>query len=92
VRSYKLLRPVFGGTGSRGVGASYRVSRAATVTVVVRRGSRVVRRCKARRATPGRTYRLSLSAKGLRRGDYTFALTAVSGKTTLRSNLVTRRL
>ena len=70
VRSYKLLRPVFGGSSGRALGISVLLTRPATVAVTVKRGAKTVKRYAAKSITPGKTYRLSLSAKKLARGDY----------------------
>ena len=43
VPSYKLIRPVFGGTRTRALGISYVVAKGARVSVTVLRGSRVVK-------------------------------------------------
>jgi hypothetical protein len=92
VPSYKLSRPVFGGTVDRNLGVSYRTARAAQVTVTVLRGSKVVKRFPARKAAANRTVRLSLPAKGLPRGDYTVRLVARAGSEVVTSKLVSRRL
>ena len=55
------------------------VAKRAQVTVTVLRGSRVVKRFAARRAAADRTYRLSLPARGLARGDYKVRLVARAG-------------
>ncbi len=92
VPSYKLIRPVFGGTRTRALGISYVVAKQARVTVTVLRGSRVVKRYAARTAAANRTYRLSLPARGLARGDYKVRLVASAGSETVTSTLVSRRL
>jgi hypothetical protein len=90
--SFKLERPVFGGRSNRDLGISYRLADAARVEVVVRRGSRVVRRFAASQRSGDRTFRLRLDAEGLARGDYRVTLSARRGATTVRSVLTTRRL
>jgi hypothetical protein len=92
VPSYKLSRPVFGGTVDRNLGISYRTARAAQVTVSVLRGSEVVKRFPARKSAANRTVRLSLPAKGLGAGDYTVRLVARAGSEVVTSVLVSRRL
>ena len=62
------------------------------MTVTVLRGSRVVKRFAARTAAANRTYRLSLPARGLARGDYKVRLVASAGTETVTSTLVSRRL
>jgi hypothetical protein len=90
--SFKLSRPVFGGTGARPLGISYRVARRAQVFVNVMRGSRIVQSFPARTVAGGRTARLTLRARGLRRGDYRVRLVARDAASTLTSTLVSRRL
>jgi hypothetical protein len=92
VPSYKLSRPVFGGTVDRNLGISYRTARAAQVTVTVLRGSRIVKRFPLRKAAANRAVRLRLPAKGLARGDYTVRLVARAGSEVVSSKLVSRRL
>jgi hypothetical protein len=92
VGSYKLSRPVVGGTVDRNLGVSYRTARAAQVTITVLRGSKVIRRFPVRKTAANRTVRLSLPAKGLARGDYTVTLVARSGAEVVTSKLVSRRL
>ena len=70
IRTFKLERPVFGGRSRRSLGIAYRLGRAARAVVTVSRNGRVVRRFRAQNAAADRTYRLRLSARGLRRGDY----------------------
>lgn len=63
-----------------------------TVTITRRRSSRAVKRFAAVQRAAGRTYRLSLPARGLRRGDYVARLTATAGSRTVTSALLSRRL
>ena len=70
LRAFKLERPVFGGRTNRALGISYRLNRAARVTVTVMRGARTVRRFRTTSDRAGRTYRLRLATEGLRRGDH----------------------
>jgi hypothetical protein len=70
VRSYKLLRPVFGGSNKRKLGISVLLTRAANVGVTVKRGKQVIKRYKAKAVAPGKNYRRSLSPKKRKRGDY----------------------
>ena len=72
---FKLERPVFGGRRTRALGIAYRVATRSRVSVVVRRGRRVVRRFRARTQRPGRTVRLRLGARKLRRGRYRVRIT-----------------
>ena len=62
--SYKLTRPVFGGTGRRPLGIAYRLSRPGRVTVEVLRGTRRVQRFATRSRRASRTYRNTLQRAG----------------------------
>lgn len=91
--SFKLERAVFGGTGRRPLRISYRLARAARVTVTVTRGARVVRRFAARRDLSGRTVRRIVPLRGLRRGTYRVKLSAVTqAGERISSTLAARRL
>jgi beta-glucosidase len=88
LRSYRLSGPAFGGSTRRPLGIAYRLARAGRVSVVVLRGKRVAKRYRTRRRRAGRIYRLRVSSRRLRRGDYRVRLRA--GR--LRSTLTSRRL
>jgi hypothetical protein len=91
--SYKLSSAVFGGRQGRRLGIAFRLSRAARVTVTVRRGtSTIVRRFRARTYRARRTHRLVLPARGRRRGDYRVTLRATRGTRRAGQTLVARRL
>ena len=89
LRSFKLERPVFGGSTHTPLRVAYRLSRAARVTLTVSTGKRRVLRRVANRA-PGRTYRLSLAPR--RRGVYKVRLVAEAGGRRASSTLTARRL
>ena len=91
VQTFKLERPVFGGTKRRGLGIAFRLSRLARVTVTVTRRGKVVKRFK-RRANANRTYRLKLGAKGRRRGTYRVTLRAQRPGAASTSTLSSRKL
>jgi hypothetical protein len=76
VNTFKLERPVFGGTKRRSLGIAFRLGRAARVTVTVTRKGKRVKRFKQRSYNAGRTYRLRLGAKGRKRGLYRVTLRA----------------
>ena len=60
-----------------------RETTAAKVSVTIKRGSKTVKRFAARDRAAGKTYRLKLNVKGLRRGSYKVSIRIVaSGKTT----------
>ena len=92
LESFKLTRPAFGGTTRRPVGAAFRVTATARVSLEVLRGSRVIHRFRTVTARGQRTYRVALSPRGLRPGDYRFRLVARSGSTRVTSALTSRRL
>ena len=62
------------------------------VTITVTRGRRVVRRFRTVERAGGRTFRFSLSARGLPRGDFTVRLVAQAGEDQIVSLLTARRL
>ncbi|MEO8687558.1 MAG: PPC domain-containing protein [Solirubrobacteraceae bacterium] len=90
--SYKLTRPVFGGTGRRPLGIAYRLSRPGKVTVEVFKGTKRVRRFATRSRRASRTYRNTIRSRGRARGDYRVRVTVRSGTARLTSILVSRRL
>ena len=93
LRSYRLGLPVFGGTRRRMLAATYRLGRARTARVTVLRGKRVVRRSKARARRAGRTYRVKIAPRRLRRGTYRVRLTLTRrGAKTQRFTLSSKRL
>jgi hypothetical protein len=92
LRSYKLLRPVFGGTRNRALSIAYRLARRGRVTVDVLRGGKRVRRFATRTRRAHHTFRNTLKARRLPRGDYRVRVTVRSGKAKVRSVLVSRRL
>jgi photosystem II stability/assembly factor-like uncharacterized protein len=90
--SFHLSSPVFGGTSGRALAASYGVGRAGSVSVVLFKGRKVIRRFRSVQAKPGKTYRLRIAAKGLATGAYTLRakLSRPGGGDT--STLLSRRL
>jgi Zinc carboxypeptidase len=92
VRWFRLSRPVFGGRTNRAMSLAYRLNAPAQVSVTVRRGSRVVRRFRARAGVPFRTYRLQVGARGLRRGDYVATLVARRAGEVVRKRVTSFRL
>ena len=92
VSSFKLGRPVFGGRTGSALGISYRLERAAQVTVTVLRGTRVVKRFETTAAEARRTYRLRLAPQGLARGDHRVKLEATRPGERVAAVAVSRRL
>jgi hypothetical protein len=80
--SFRLNRRTFGGARNRRLIVSYRLRERARVNVVLRRGSRFVRRIGAGVRRARRTYRIALKPARLRRGVYTvsIAVAAASGR------------
>jgi hypothetical protein len=89
---FTLYRPVFGGKSKRSLRIGYRLARAGTTTIVVKRGKKTVKRFKAKKASAKKTYVQRLGLKGLKRGDYTVTLTLVRGKAKTTAKLSARRL
>lgn len=90
--SFKLERSVFGGRAGRALGISYRLAQdAERVTVrVLGRGGRALRATGTR---SGRTYRLRLGARGIRRGrDVRVRIAVTRGGVTTTETLTARRL
>jgi beta-glucosidase len=91
LRSARLTRPVFGGSGRRPLVLNYRLGSAGNVNVTVLHGRKVVARYRATKRRAGRIYRVSLRPRGAlaARGVYTVRLKAVAGRhragTTLRA-------
>ena len=90
LRSFKLGRPVFGGTRTRPLKIDFRLARKARVAITVTRRGKIVRTYKATDRLARITYHLSLPAEFLRRGDYRTELRIADSKT--RSSLFARRL
>ena len=90
--AFKLERPVFGGRRNREVGIAYRLNRRSDVTIVVTRGTRVIRRWSLRARQAGRTHRLRLDSERLPRGDYRVRILVQRQGRTVSRTLVARRL
>jgi len=86
--SFKLERPVFGGTQNRALNVAYRLGRPGRVTVTVLRGTRVLKRFAAGNRVANRTFRLRIPSEKIKRGDVRVRLKV--GSTT--STLTSRRL
>ena len=93
ITAFTLARPVFGGRKNSALGVSYRLRTSGRTTVELLRGSRRVRRLARTRVRPGgRTQRVRVSARGLRRGDYRVRVTVRSGGRRTVATLTARRL
>jgi hypothetical protein len=91
LRMGKLERPAFGGARAVPLRGAYRLNAPATVTVTVKRGSKVVRRFTAPRPA-NRVFRFALAARGLRRGDHRVVVHAAAGEDQAAAVLTARRL
>ena len=93
LKAFKLSRPVFGGAGVRSLGISYRLNQAARVEITVtNRRERTIRRYAASDVAAGVTKRLTLSPRGLARGDYRVKLSVTRNGQTTTSTLTANRL
>jgi len=89
----KSERPVYGGKRSRALLTSFRVGpNPAVVSVAVMRGKRTLRKVKPKAVAAGKLYRLSFSAKTLKRGTYKFVVTGNSGGRKVTRTVTARRL
>jgi hypothetical protein len=76
VDSFKLERPVFGGSGRKApMRGSFRLGESANVTIEVMRGTKVVQRIATRMYAAGRTHRVRFAPRG-GRGVYRVVLRA----------------
>ena len=92
IESAKLSRPVFGSGRKLALGIAYRLNQSARVDIEVRRGSRVIRRFRARPERAGRTIRRRLAATRIPRGDITVVVRARRTGQTVTQTLLARRL
>jgi hypothetical protein len=91
--SFKLERPVFGGTRNRALGIAFRIAAKARVTVTVTRAGRTVRRFAPTTRSARTTHRLRLASERLPRGTYRVRITvAPPGARAVAATLVARRL
>jgi hypothetical protein len=90
--SFKLTRPVFGGPRRRALGIAFRLARAGTVTVDVRRAGRLVRRYRATARAARTTHRLILPAGRMRRGLYEIQVRYAGDRGSLAASLYAQRL
>jgi hypothetical protein len=81
VERLALVKPVFGGRKGTPLRIVARVSEAGAATVRVRRGARTVKTVRDRVFAPGTTKRISIPAKGLKRGLYSVVIELKFGDT-----------
>jgi hypothetical protein len=84
----KATRPAVTRSGS----LSYRLAAKSQVTIAVLRGRRVLRRTKVATRSTNHTYKTTISAKKLARGELRIVLTAKGGNATSSLPLTVRRL
>ena len=78
LRGFQLRSPVFGGRKNVAASVAFRLTRPAeTVRIEVMRNNKLVKRVIRRKVAGNRTYKLSIPARGLKRGAYTFRIVAV---------------
>jgi PKD domain len=93
LQSFKLSGPQFGGSRNRSLVVRFRLREAGSVTAVLYRGNRRIRRLRRGDVVADRTYRMRVRARGLRRGLYTVRLTVVTASgETQRARLSSDRL
>ena len=95
VQSFRLNRPVFGGRKRNRLVIRYRLREAGRVTLTLYRGKKRVRRLSRGNRVAGRTYKVTLRPRKLKRGaTYTVRMSVVStdGKATQRARLSAKRL
>ena len=90
--SFKLRAPVFGGSRRRALGIAFRLVRAGTVAVEVRRAGRVVRRYRATPRSARATHRLILPVGRLRRGLYEVRMRYTGDRGSFVASLYAQRL
>jgi hypothetical protein len=96
LRTWKLLRPVFGGRTNRGLVMSFRFAQDARASIVVRRrGGRVVKRFAEQGYAGGVLHRKRISstlARRLARGRYTVTISVRDGARIITSKLDATRV
>jgi hypothetical protein len=89
---FKLERPAFGGSTRTPLAGAYRLTGAGKVTITISRGKRFVKRLATTQRAADHTFRFSVAAARLPRGDYTVRLLAQSGEEQAVATLAARRL
>jgi hypothetical protein len=92
LKSFKLERPAFGGRSNTPLRIAFQVAQRSNVTVTVVRGRKTVKRFVLRGRRANRTYRMSVPARRLARGDYRVTATATAGRRRATGRLVSRKL
>jgi hypothetical protein len=95
LRRWKLLRPVFGGTGARPLVMSFRFGSDTRASIVVRRGGRVIKRFAEQGFRGGVLHRKRINvklARRLARGRYRITINVRDGDRTISSSLAATRV
>ena len=92
LQSFKLVRPVFGGTNRKRLGASYRLSHRARVSLRITHGKKTVRKYRTRLRRANRTYRIALPARAVGRGAYKVRIRVTRGREHIKGTVTGRRL
>jgi hypothetical protein len=91
IRSARLSSPAWGGSRNTRLGAAVRLVRKGSVTITVRRGTKLVKRWRIARAGTT-THRRLLKAGRLPRGDYRVTIAAKAASLTQSVTLTSRKL
>ena len=91
IRSAKLSSPAWGGTTNRRLGVAVRLVRKGSVTITIRKGTKVVKRFTVKQAGT-KTRRFSLKPGRLPRGDYRVTIASRAASLTQRVVLTSRKL
>jgi hypothetical protein len=95
VRSFRAVRPTFGGKTGRPLDLSYTLGTRGSVSLTVVRGKRkpkVVRRFKAHDRVAGRAFKQRITALRLPKGDLRFILRVKAGNASVVRTVTARRL
>jgi hypothetical protein len=92
LRRFRLSRAVFGGSNNRPLNIAFRLTNPAEVSIEVLRGKRAVRSFAATARQPRITFKVNISPRDLKRGDYTIRIRVERGGSTSTASLVARRL
>jgi hypothetical protein len=91
IHSAKLSSPAWGGTSHARLGTAVRLIRKGSLTITIRRGTKVVRRFTIKQAGT-KTRHVYLAPGRLRRGDYRVTIVARAASLTQRVTLTSRKL
>jgi hypothetical protein len=94
LRSFRLTRPVFGGSNRRPLVVNYRLGSRGSIDLAVLRGRHVVAHYRAKKRRAGHIYRVSVAPvrELAQRGRYRVRLRVVSGKRRAGATLTADRL